>query len=89
MKPKYSDGRTFACPECDNRRVCSSCRARIRYGKPNPNQRWDGLHMSEIDWKRLLVAAAEFDELADKYEDRPTVTEFVDWLRPDVCEDAA
>ena len=90
MKPTVPTGRPLACPACNNRRICSSCGSRIRYGKPNPNARWDGLHVSQDDWSRLLVAAAEFDAMAEECGDRPTVVEFVDWIAPDVIEkDAA
>lgn len=83
-------GRPIACPACNARRICSSCGSKIRYGKPNPAGRWEQLHMTEADWRRLLLAAAEFDALSAEYEDRPTVVEFVDWLYPDVIvEDAA
>lgn len=77
-------GRTFDCPACHSRRKCSACGARIRYGKPNENGRWEQLSLSEWDWRRLLLAAAEFDSFAERYEDRPTAAEFCDWLYPDV-----
>lgn len=84
-----SEGRTSRCPTCRKRSLCSSCGARIRYGKPTPNATWSTLRMEEADWRRLLMAAAEFDAEADVYQDRPTAVEFVDWLFPDVVEKAA
>lgn len=82
-------GRPLACPACNNRRICSSCGSKIRYGKPNPNGRWEQLRMTEAQWRYLLMAAAEFDALSDEFGDHPTVVEFADWLYPDVVEKVA
>ena len=89
------EGRTLACATCNARRVCSSCGARIRYGKPNPNGRWESLRLSEGDWRKLAMAAAEFMELHREYEQRVgesipvDAVEFADWVKPEVVEDAA
>jgi hypothetical protein len=89
------DGRTKECPECRSRRLCSSCQSRIRYGNPNPNGKWEGLWLSEADWRRLLMSAAEFMDLHHEYEQRAgeeipvDVVDFVDWIRLDVVKDAA
>ena len=88
-KPQVMEGRTLNCPECNARRVCSACGARIRYGKPNPDGNWDALRIEEMDWRRLMLAAAEFDELARQYGEKAQSIEFVDWIYRDVVEDAA
>jgi hypothetical protein len=83
------DGRANQCPECKARRTCSSCQSRIRYGKPNPNGKWEGLWLSEADWRRLLMAAAEFDAIAEEYGDKTDAVAFTDWLKLDVVKEAA
>ena len=84
------DGRSVNCPACGGgRRTCNSCTAQIRYGKPNPNGKWEGLWMSDADWRRLLMAAAEYQALSEEESGVPNVVEFVDWLRPEVVRERA
>ena len=89
MKPAVMDGRRLACPGCNNRRVCSSCGSRIRYGAPNPEGNWEALRMDEMDWRRLMLAAAEFDDIARQHGEDAHAVEFVDWIFRDVVEPAA
>ena len=84
---EVQDGRVVTCPTCRARETrCASCNARVRFGRPNHNGRWDTVHLAEGDWRRLLMAAAEFDQLSNEHGEDSHAVEFMDWIFPDVVE---
>lgn len=62
---------------------CPTCDIRLVVGEPSPDARWEGMSLTQEQVNKLLLAAAEFDDVAEQYNDRPSAVEFVDWLGPD------
>lgn len=68
----------------DTQRWCPSCRARAKYGHPNPSDNWSKLNLSTRMFYILQQAAAEFDQLSQEAGEYPTAMEFLDWLAPSI-----
>jgi hypothetical protein len=65
------------------RRICLSCRARIKLGEPSPGA-WATIDMDSLALRRLYEAAAEYVGLCRDAGETPDVIEFLDWLSPSV-----
>lgn len=89
-------GRTQRCETCRSTGFCASCRQRIRYGDPSPQDSWAArLSLTEDQMNLLLIGAAEFDELHRMYVRRaterglpipetPSAVDFMDWVSPSI-----
>lgn len=67
----------------DARKLCESCKVRIRVGELRTSEIWpQRLLLTEEQLNLILLAAGEFDRLTDEAGEPETAVAFVDWLRP-------
>lgn len=66
----------------DARRTCSSCLARLRYGRPKGE--WTIIEMTTAAFEYLREAAKEFDARSENDGDPVTALTFLEWVAPSV-----
>jgi hypothetical protein len=77
-------GRTLA----DRRRLCIGCNGRLMIGDPETDNGWPArLHLTAVQVKDLLAAAAEYRELSSAAGEYESAIEFVDWMSVDALRD--
>lgn len=65
----------------DSRRRCAGCNARIKLGDPAPTDTWPHrLHLTDEELDLLLVAAADYRDLAAEVGEPESAVSFADWL---------
>jgi hypothetical protein len=81
-------GRTNQCSECKRRAPrCASCDARTEFGEPRPGDAWTTqLWLTRDEFDLLLVAAAEYEEIAEEAQLISSAVTFLDWIQKDCVE---
>lgn len=88
MSVRTVSGRVRSCPTCGGHpRTCHSCKIRIEFGEPKAGDAWTSqLWLTKQEFDLLLVAAAEYEEIAEEAQHVSSAISFLDWIRPDCVE---